>query len=123
MLELTPVLVLAIIFGSIVAIVYLGIRKKERMAMMEKGFDASQFATSKNRSLQSLKYGILLIGIALGILIGKLLATTESFRFEEEAAYFSMIFLFGGLALVIYYFMAKKMLQEEKDNDSIARKE
>ena len=36
MLELTPVLVLTIIFGTILAIVYLGIRRKERMAMMEK---------------------------------------------------------------------------------------
>jgi hypothetical protein len=123
MLELTPVLVLGIIFGSIVAIVYLGIRKKERMAMIEKGVDASQFEYSKKKSAQSLKYGILLIGIALGILIGKLLANTSAFMYEEEAAYFSMIFLFGGLALVIYYFMAKKLLQEDKNPETLTRKE
>ncbi|MBN2174755.1 MAG: hypothetical protein JW731_11530 [Bacteroidales bacterium] len=123
MLELTPVLVLAIIFGSIIAIVYLGIRKKERMAMLEKGVDASLFETSKKKSAQSLKYGILLIGVALGILIGKLLATTSAFMYEEEAAYFSMIFLFGGLALVIYYFMARKMMQDDRDNNSLTPKD
>jgi len=117
MLELTPVLILAIIFGSIVAMVYLGIRRKERMAMMEKGIDASMFTSPQRRGAQSLKYGILLIGIALGILLGKLLASTEAFRFEEEAAYFSMIFLFGGLGLVIYHFLVKK-LPENDDNES-----
>jgi hypothetical protein len=115
MLDLTPVLVLAIIFGSILGIIYLGIRRKERMAMMEKGVDASMFLTPRKKSTLSLKYGLLLIGVALGILIGKLLATTEAFRFEEEAAYFSMIFLFGGMALIIHYFMDKKMTENEKE--------
>ena len=123
MLELTPVLILTIIFGSIVAMVYLGVRKKERMALMEKGLDASMFQTSKNKNAQSLKYGILLIGIALGILMGKILASTEAFRFEEEAAYFSMIFLFGGLGLVIYHFMAKRMKADDNDKDNPAMQE
>ncbi len=114
MLELTPVLIMAIIFGSLLAIIYLNIRKKERMSMMEKGVDASIFYSPKKKSSLSLKYGLLLIGVALGILIGKLLATTEAFRFEEEAAYFSMIFLFGGAALIIHYFLDKKMEKEDK---------
>lgn len=119
MLDLTPVLVLAIIFGSILAIVYLGIRRKERMAMMEKGVDATMFVTPQRKSAYSLKYGIMLIGVALGILIGKILATTEAFMYEEEAAYFSMIFLFGGLGLVIYHFLAKKMNGEDENNKLI----
>lgn len=124
MLELTPVLVLAIIFGAIIAIVYLSIRKKERMAMMEKGVDASVFFTPKKRNSYALKYGLLLIGVALGILIGNILAVTHAFMHEKEAAYFSMIFLFGGLALVIYYFMAKKMAKDDEENgDSLTKKE
>jgi hypothetical protein len=115
MLELTPVLVLAIIFGTILGIVYLGIRRKERMAMMEKGIDPSTFLVTSKPGSAALKYGILLISIALGILMGKYLAQTNMFQFEEEAAYFSMIFLFGGLGLVIYHYMAKKMQAEERD--------
>ena len=122
MLDLTPVLVLTIIFGAIVAMVYLGIRKKERMSMLEKGVDASVFFTPKKRNSYALKYGLLLIGVALGILIGNILATTSAFMYEKEAAYFSMIFLFGGLALVIYYFMAKKMVNDEDDEDSLMKK-
>ena len=122
MLELTPILVLLVIFGAIVAMVYLGIRKKERMAMLEKGVDASVFFTPKKRNSYALKYGLLLIGVALGILIGNILATTNAFMYEKEAAYFSMIFLFGGLALVIYYFMAKKMVNDKDDEDSLMKK-
>ena len=122
MLELTPVLVLTVIFGAIVAIVYLSIRKKERMAMMEKGVDASVFFTPKKSNSYALKYGLLLIGIALGILIGNILATTTAFMYEKEAAYFSMIFLFGGAALIIYYFMAKKMVDDNGENDSLMKK-
>jgi hypothetical protein len=115
MLELTPVLVLAIIFGSILGIVYLGIRRKERMAMMEKGIDPSTFLAPRKAGSAALKYGILLISIALGIFMGKFLSQTDIFLYEEEAAYFSMIFLFGGLGLVTYHFMAKKMNEEENN--------
>jgi len=116
MLELTPIFVLAIIFGSILAIVYLSMRKKERMAMLDRGVDASVFLTHQKKGSVSLKYGILLIGIALGILLGKLLATTEAFFDAEEAAYFAMIFLFGGASLVTYYFLEKKMKKDEQNN-------
>lgn len=115
MLDLTPVLVLAIIFGSVLGMIYLGIRRKERMAMMEKGIDPSTFIPPKKASSAALKYGILLISIALGIFMGKFLSHTEMFMYEEEAAYFSMIFLFGGLGLVVYHFMSKKMAAEEND--------
>jgi F0F1-type ATP synthase assembly protein I len=105
MLDLTPVLVLAVIFGSIVMLVYLNIRKKERMLLIEKGADASIFAT-KADSAPSLKWGILLTGLAVGLLIGYLLETYINMR--PEVAYFSMLFLFGGLGLITYYLIERK---------------
>ena len=105
MLDLTPVLVLGVIFGSIVMVVYLKIRKKERLALLEKGADASIFA-EKPESSPSLKWGIFLIGLAIGLLIGNLLEAVTTMR--PEIAYFSMIFLFGGLGLIIYYVKARK---------------
>ena len=109
MLDLTPVLILGVIFGSIVMLVYLNIRKKERMSLIEKGADASIFAT-KPESSPTLKWGIFLTGLAIGLLIGNLLEAFTTLR--PEVAYFSMIFLFGGLGLVIYYAIDKKKEQQ-----------
>lgn len=101
--------ILIVIFGFIFAIVYLGIRRKERMALLEKGVDAS-FFISKKTSSTTLKFGMLFVGVALGILFGNILE--YSTHMDEEVAYFSMIFLFGGSGLIINYFIEKK--NEEK---------
>lgn len=105
MLDLTPVLILGVIFGAVVMLVYLGIRKKERLKLIEKGADASIFVT-KSDSSPSLKWGMVLIGFAVGLLLGNLLEAYSVMR--PEAAYFSMIFLFGGMSLVIYYLIDRK---------------
>ncbi len=104
MLDLTPVFVLAVIFGSIVMLVYLNIRKKERMKLIEKGADASIFAT-KPETAPSLKWGIFLCGLAIGLLFGYAL---ENLGAPTEVAYFSMIFLFGGLGLIVYYVIEQR---------------
>jgi hypothetical protein len=105
MIDLTPVLILGVIFGSVVMLVYLNIRKKERLSLIEKGADASIFA-AKPESSPSLKWGIFLIGLGTGLLLGNLLA--EFTAMPGEVAYFSMIFLFGGMGLVVYYIIEKK---------------
>ncbi len=103
-MEITPVLVLIVIFGFIYGIVLLGVRKKERMLMLEKGADPSIFNNMKP-GLASIRYGLLLIGVAVGILLGNIITATTCL--EEEVSYFSMIFLFGGIALVVSYFLEK----------------
>ncbi len=110
MIELTPVLVLLVIFGFIYGIVHLGVRRKERQTMIDKGVDPSVFAEMKP-GMSGIRYGLLLIGVAVGILIGNILDATTVL--EEEVSYFSMIFLFGGLALVISYFLERQ--QSKKD--------
>jgi len=110
MIELTPVLVLLIIFGFIYGIVHLGVRRKERQTMIDKGVDPSVFAEMKP-GMSGIRYGLLLIGVAVGILIGNILDATTVL--EEEVSYFSMIFLFGGLSLVISYFLERQ--QSKKD--------
>ncbi|NLI25093.1 MAG: hypothetical protein GX419_10350 [Bacteroidales bacterium] len=96
----------ATIFGWVY--VYYTTRHRERMALIEKGADASIFS-GKNTSffgpLSTLKLGMFLTGIALGILAGSLLTTYTGI--EEGIAYISMIFLFGGLSLVLFYFYAR----------------
>ena len=102
---LIPLIVFSSIFGMVY--VYLNTRNKERLSLIEKGADASLFATKKNyKSNLTLKFGMLAVGIGIGILIASLL---ESYTIlDEEVAYPSMIFLFGGLFLVANAMIEKK---------------
>jgi hypothetical protein len=102
---LIPLIVFSSIFG--IAYVFLNTRNKERLSLIEKGADASLFATKKNhRSNLTLKFGMLAVGIGTGIIIASLL---ESYTVvDEEVAYPSMIFLFGGLFLVANAMIEKK---------------
>lgn len=104
---LIPIAFAAAIFGIIYVIVQA--RNRERMAMIEKGFDANLLVArrdSKTGKYTSLKLGIASVGIALGILAGNTL--TLNTNMEEAACYFSMIFLFGGLGLVLYYLIVRR---------------
>lgn len=114
-MEITPVLVLAIIFGFSYAVIYLIIRKKERMALLEKGVDASYFINpDKQQSFTALKFGLLFIGLAIGIFAGGLI--NHLTPMDQEESYFSMIFLFGGLGLVINHYMEKAERAEIERN-------
>ncbi len=98
-------------FAMIVAIVYLVVRKKERLSLIQHGADASTLKMDKE-SNGPLKFGLLLIGIALGILLGNLISEYTSM--QEEVAYFSMTFICGGISLLIYYMMDKKQHKEKE---------
>jgi uncharacterized membrane protein YjfL (UPF0719 family) len=104
---IVPVVVFAVVFG----IVYISLRHKERMTLIKNGVNASSLET-KGNILGSLKWGMIFIGIGIGIIVGKILAS--SFNIEEEAAFFSMICLFGGAALMVYYILASRF--EKRQN-------
>lgn len=101
---LIPITFFLSLFG--VLYVYFNTRHKERMSMIEKGADASLFQSKKDYSNASMRFGMFLIGIALGILTGNIL--TETTSLQEEVSYFSMIFLFGGMSLVSYYMFIER---------------
>jgi len=108
---LIPLIVFSSIFGIIY--VFLNTRNKERLSLIEKGADASLFASKKNyKSNLTLKFGMLAVGIGVGILIASILDTYTVL--DEEVAYPSMIFLFGGLFLVANAMIEKK----EQNGDS-----
>lgn len=102
------------LFATIFGIIYLhySTRNKERMALIEKGADASLFNTGREGRFSfswnklTLKIGMLAIGIALGILAGALM--TNAGMLEDDVNYSSMIFLFGGISLVLFYVFDRK---------------
>jgi hypothetical protein len=101
----------ATVFGIIY--VYYSTRNKERMALIEKGADASLFNTGRegmknnfNWSKFTLKLGMLSLGLATGIIVAAIL--TNAGVLDEDANYGSMIFFFGGLSLVLFYIIDRK---------------
>ena len=104
------------LFATVFGIIYVHYttRNKERMALIEKGADASLFNTGKEGNKFSygwskftLKVGMLFMGIAVGIIIGAIL--TNAGVLNEGASYPSMIFFFGGLSLVLFYLIDRKI--------------
>jgi hypothetical protein len=97
------------LFATVFGIMYMFLttRNKERLALIEKGADASLFKTGKGEvkslgwSKFTLKTGMFFMGIAVGIIAGALLSNARILN--EAANYMSMILFFGGLSLVLFY--------------------
>ncbi|MBI9062066.1 MAG: hypothetical protein JEZ14_08745 [Marinilabiliaceae bacterium] len=105
------VLAIIFIFGSIPAIIialsYFRNRCLERTALIAANKEADLFreADQKPKHYLTMKYGMLLVGLALGVLMGALI---EAHTFLNEAtAYFPMVLAFGGLSLVLFYVLFK----------------
>ena len=96
-------------FAGIFGIVYVFLmtRHRERMSMLEKGIDPSVFGSKANTKSYTLKIGMLLMGISLGILLGSALERADVL--SEPVAFLSMIFLFGGLSLVLNFLIDRKL--------------
>ena len=107
---ITFIAFLATVFG--VMFVYYTTRHKERLALIEKGADASLFSTGKEGSKSTfswskftLKVGMLAMGIAVGIIAGAMLANIGILKADEIIP--GMIFFFGGLSLVLFYLLSR----------------
>lgn len=99
----------ATVFG--IYYVHISTRNRERMALIEKGADASLFNTGKetllfNWNRFTLKIGMLFMGVGLGIIAGSILESLQVMPNGPD--YVSMIFLFGGLSLVLFYIIDRK---------------
>ncbi len=99
-------------FAMILGIVYMSYRKKERMALIQSGRDSS-ILKDDGRCYSSLKWGLLLFGVGLGLLIAEFMAKYQVM--SPEAAYFSMASIFGGMALIIDFFLEKHRKESNPD--------
>lgn len=98
---LVPLSAFALTFGM--WYIYITARNKERLALIEKGGSPDLFKTKSG--FRNLKLGLFLVGAAIGIIAGYFL---KEGGMDEVPAFFSMIFLFGGIALVVTHFLEKK---------------
>lgn len=100
-----------VIFG--ICYLYFSTRNKERLALIEKGADASIFVRGGKQSsipvwkILILNIALLSMGIGAGIVIGGILRA--SFDINWDIAMPGSIFLMAGTGLLIGFFVTKKM--------------
>jgi hypothetical protein len=110
----------ATVFGCIFLII--NSRHRQRMALIEKGMDASLLVTPKapRKDLNlALMFGMLMVGLGVGILLGYILnhampeQPTEHDPYPDEnpAFYFLSILICGGVALIAHHFIVRNKRQ------------
>jgi hypothetical protein len=91
--------------GLFITIIYIRrFQNLERMAIIEKGLNPDIFK-KESSSAGTLRAALLLMGAGTGLLFGYFLDRQWDM---EEVAYFSMLFIFGGLGLGIAYIIEER---------------
>ncbi|HET7152878.1 MAG TPA: DUF6249 domain-containing protein [Candidatus Kapabacteria bacterium] len=93
---------------------YFNQRHQERMLIIEKG-DPSLFKDLYTKSkasnpMSALKWGLLILFVGAGLWLG---IWMHQMRWYEEDIEGACMLIGGGIALVIYYFIAFKMIKKE----------
>ena len=130
---LIPIVMFAGGFAMIFGIVYL--RTKQNMAMIEKGMNPKTKGQHRPTPYLNLKWGLLLVGSGLGLLIAYLLDNTLLYKvghtvgrwsggeFETNGAnvsiYFALIAIGGGLGLITSYRIEKKELLDKPERSDL----
>ncbi|WP_158796305.1 DUF6249 domain-containing protein [Pedobacter sp. L105] len=112
-----PIVLFITGFAMIFGIRYL--INKEKMAMIERGINPNE-GLSAPKPFLSLKFGLLMVGFGLGLLVA--LLTVSSLHIDSESAaavYFGFLFVFGGLGLIVSYVIEKKWMDELEERKRI----
>ena len=127
---ITIPLVVGIICAGIYGLFELFVRKKERLAIIEKvsnNLDASAFEGKlglpnymSRFSFSALKVGCLLSGIGLGLMVGFFINLGMSNMYYREHQFTEMAFgasvlLFGGIGLIVAFIIELKLNKDKKD--------
>lgn len=114
----SELIIIPIIFGTIFGLFYLyfSTRNKERLALIEKGADATIFVKGRRYAapiwkVLILNVALLLMGIGIGIFIASLLH--YNLGVEEEVAFPGTIFLMAGIGLFAGFTLTKNLDKDE----------
>lgn len=113
----TEIIIVPIMFGIIFGIFYLhySTRNKERLALIEKGADASIFNIGKRAGSSwkviVINLAFLMIGIGLGVFLAAIL--DEYSTLDSDAVYPALIFTMAGIGLYVGYTQTKKAVDKD----------
>jgi hypothetical protein len=111
----SEVLVPLIVFAAIFGVVYIVVtaRHRQRMAMIEKGITPADMMEKKD-PYRSLKYGLVSVGVGVGLLFGYLLQTmVMEDRIDNPLPYFITVTICGGGALIAHHLIVLKKGDEK----------
>lgn len=104
-----PIAMFLMIFA--ILYVYYTTRSRERLALVEKGADASIFKIDPVRKrLDLVKWGVFLIALGVGVVLGFALSNV----INEVVAFFTAILVCGGVGLIVAYFVVNKLAKNEE---------
>jgi uncharacterized membrane protein HdeD (DUF308 family) len=110
----TAIAIIGIIFGSIVGVIKIISDNRIKNRLIDSGkiedkMKNLSFASNVyHNPISAIKWGLLLLGIGIAFMLGQLFP----FHISEEST-FGLMLIFGGIALLIYYIVAKKILPGE----------
>ncbi len=106
-----PIIMFLVI--GVIWIYALKTRNQERMSLIEKGIDPQWLFAKKKAGSQiaSAKWGMLLIGLGLGLCAGLILSRGLS-ESDRTGIVFGSIFLFGGMGLLAFYLIFGKKVKD-----------
>jgi len=109
MYDLKHIIISVSAFAGIFGIVYVFLmtRYKERIAMIERNVGASLLEPTPKSISPTLKFGMLFVGIALGIITAG--ALHRWYSLSMGMSLLSMIFLFGGLSLILNFIIERRL--------------
>jgi hypothetical protein len=112
------ILIPAIVFFSIVAVVKIVADARTRNRLIEKGSADSKLqnllgTSAELHALSSLKWGMVLVGIGLAALISRLFP----YYLSDEVA-FGLIFLFAGIGFLVYFPIAEWRMKKMRQKDN-----
>jgi len=107
---LIPISFFLMLFG--IFYLFLSTRNRERIALIEKGVDASVFMKGRNPGTSMwkvfiLNFAYLLIGTGLGIFIALIITTYTSL--DNGAVYPSIIIMMAGIGLLVGFSKSKDL--------------
>src|SRR6188474_2274013 len=110
---LIPIVMFAGGFAMVFGIVYL--KTRQNLAMIEKGMNPKAYA---NRPVpyKNLKWGLLLIGAGVGLLLAYFLNTYVT-KDDNPALWFALLAIGGGLGLIRSYSIEKEELLKRKEGE------
>ena len=82
-------------------------RHKERMALIERGMDLSDFYNNKLKGSNWLKVGVVVVASAIGLLIVGIISESKV-EIHSDAIPVAIIGIFGGAGMIVANYLDKR---------------